>query len=233
MITFIPFASGSSGNLYIVSDGTTIIMLDCGLPWKKLQRLLDFKTSEIAGILCSHSHADHSKGIIEAAGSGLDIYASKETFQSLELSGHRYIEIADKEKFEVGTWTILPFSTSHDCKGSLGFLMANKEGENFLYLTDTMYAPIKFGQLTMIACEANYIGEILSQNIQSGVIPAVVGRRVRHTHFSLETLIDMLRSNDLSRCRAIYLIHLSDGNSDEAAMIQKVQETTGIPCYAA
>ncbi len=231
MISFRSYASGSSGNLYTVSDGQTIIMLDCGLPWKKIQRLLNFKTSGIAAVLCSHLHSDHSRSLVDAARSGLDIYASKQTFEALNLSGHRYIEIADKKEFKIATWTILPFSTIHDCEGSLGFLMSNSEDENFLYLTDTMYSPMKFKNLKVIACEANFCEDILSKNILGGHLPAVVGHRVRHNHMSLETLKDMLLANDLSRCTAIYLLHLSNANSSEEKMKKEIQEIMGVPVY--
>jgi len=232
MIIFRPYASGSSGNLYTVTDNQTIIMLECGLPWKKVQQLLNFTTSNISGILLSHYHLDHAKGVKDAARACLDVYASKQTFEALNLSGHRYIEIADKKEFKIGTWTILPFSTIHDCEGSLGFLMSNSEDENFLYLTDTMYSPVKFKNLKVIACETNFIEDILSKNISNGNLAPIVGQRTRHTHMSLETLIAMLKANDLSKCRSIHLLHLSDGNSDEVRMIREVQEQTGIPTKA-
>jgi phosphoribosyl 1,2-cyclic phosphodiesterase len=83
----------------------------------------------------------------------------------------------------------------------------------------------------MIAVECNNISEIVSKNIMEGHIPAVVGKRVRRNHMSLENLILMLKANDLSQCRAIYLMHLSDGNSDERRMKEEVQAATGIPTY--
>jgi len=44
--------------------------------------------------------------------------------------------------------------------------------------------------------------------------------------------VAMLKANDLSKCREIHLLHLSDGNSDEQLMRQKVEAATGIPTYA-
>jgi phosphoribosyl 1,2-cyclic phosphodiesterase len=232
MITFIPYASSSSGNLYTVTDGKTTIMLECGLPWRKVRELLNFKTSDISGICLTHSHLDHAKGAKDAAKAGLDVYASGNTFDSLGLSGHRFIEVEPNQKFIIGTWKILPFSTIHDCEGSLGFLMENEEREAFLFLTDSMYSVAKFPALSVIAIECNNLEGTLSDNISSGHIPATVGRRIRHSHMSLQTLIKMLKASDVSKCRHIYLLHLSDSNSDEAKMIKAVHEATGIPCTA-
>jgi hypothetical protein len=50
---------------------------------------------------------------------------------------------------------------------------------------------------------------------------------------SLERVISMMKANDLSRCRAIWLLHLSDANSNEELMRRKVQETVGVPVYIA
>ena len=231
MINFVPYTSSSSGNLYTVSDGYTTIMLECGLPWRKIRELLKYKTSDIAGIFCSHFHADHSKGLKDAARAGIDIFASKETFSALGLSGHRLNEL-NEIQFSVGTWRIMPFKTIHDVEGSLGFYMVNQEGGAFLYLTDSAYSPVRFANLNVVSVECNFDSDILTKNILSGALPSIVGRRVRRSHFSLENVITFLKANDLSRCRTIYLMHLSDGNSDERRMIKEVQRATGIPTEA-
>lgn len=233
MIDFRPYASSSSGNMYTVTDGETVIMLDCGLPWKRVRELLKFKTSGIAGILLTHRHMDHCKGAKDAAKSGLDIYASQSTFGALQVPEHRANVIAGGHQFPLGTWKILPFDVVHDTDGALGFYMVNGDNEAFLYLTDTAYSPVRFARLHVIAAECNFAADILTENILEGRVPWFVGKRIRRSHCSLEAFIELLKANDLSHCREIHLLHLSSGNSDEARMIRTVQEQTGIPCRAA
>jgi phosphoribosyl 1,2-cyclic phosphodiesterase len=233
MITFTPYSSSSSGNLYTVSDGQTTVMLDCGLTWKKAREKLGFNTSEIAGVLLTHFHSDHCKGARDAAKAGLDIYASKETFQHLQMYGHRVNIIEHDVIFSIGSWHIQPFKTIHDVEGSMGFYMFNPfSREAFLYMTDTQYSPVRFSNLSVIAVECNFSDDILSDNILKGYLPAAVGHRVRRAHLSLEVLIELLKANNLSNCKEIFLLHLSRGNSDEAKMIEEVQKATGIPCKA-
>ena len=63
--------------------------------------------------------------------------------------------------------------------------------------------------------ECNYAKEILKKNIDGGKIPKVVAKRLYSSHFELENVKEFLKANDLSQVKAIYLMHLSDGNSDE------------------
>ena len=233
MIDFRPYASGSSGNLYTVSDGRTALMLECGIPWRKVREKLNFRTSAIAGVLITHGHRDHCESGKDAARAGMDVYASAETLAAAQVSGHRACAVEPGKLFVIGSWHILPFATVHDAKGALGFYMVNLDGEAFLYLTDSAYSPVRFKRLDVVAIEANYDPAILSNNIASGSLPAVVGHRVRRSHFSIDTVIGLLTSNDLSNCREIYLLHLSDGNSDQESMRRRVQEAVGVATYIA
>ncbi|MFZ2809434.1 MAG: MBL fold metallo-hydrolase [Desulfosalsimonadaceae bacterium] len=233
MVRFTSFASGSSGNLYTVSDGQTTIMLECGIPWRKVRERMNFSTSGIEGVLITHGHGDHCKGAKDAARAGLDVYASTETLAAAQVSGHRAYTVEAGKVFVIGSWHVLPFSTVHDAPGSLGYYMVNFDGEAFLYLTDSAYSPVRFKRLDVVAIEANYDPGILSENIARGALPAVVGHRVRRSHFSIDSVVELLKANDLSKCREIHLLHLSSGNSDEELMRRRVQEATGIATYIA
>ena len=52
-------------------------------------------------------------------------------------------------------------------------------------------------------------------------------KRVIDTHFALEDVKEFLKANDLSKVKEIYLIHLSDGNSDAEQFKREIQELTG------
>lgn len=233
MITFTPYASGSSGNLYTVSDGQTTLMLDCGLPWKKVREKLNFQTSEIGGVLLTHLHQDHCRGAKDAALSGLDIYASRETLDALSVPEHRRNVVEDGRLFVVGSWHILPFSTIHDVPGAYGYYMVNFAGEAFLYLTDSAFSPVRFKRLDVVALECNFVPEVLSENVASGEVDSFRAHRTRRTHMSLNTVIEFLKANDLSHCKAAWILHLSSQNSDERRMVVELQQTVGVPVYVA
>jgi len=234
MIKFTPIASGSSGNCYHLTDGHTQILLECGLPFKKIRRALNFNTSSLSAILVSHSHLDHSRAAKEAARAGINVMSSQATLDALGLSGHRFHTITAREQFQLGTWTVLPFETVHEGeKGdTLGFLLASGD-ERLLFLTDSCYCPVRFSGLNVIAVECNYVDDLLDDNVRAGGVDRSLRKRIKASHMSLSTLKDFLEVNDLSRVRAIYLLHLSDGNSDAERFKKEVEETTGKPVYVA
>lgn len=228
-----PIASSSSGNCYYITDGKTTLLLDCGIPYREIQKRLNFQTSDIAGVLLSHEHGDHSKSARDVLKAGLDIYSQQETFDALQLNTHRIRPIISKQQFNIGSWIILPFDLQHDCP-NLGFLLQSQvTGEKLLYATDTFYIRYRFTGLTHIMIECNHSYKILRENVAAGRIPAEHKNRLIRSHFSLENVIEFLKSNDLSTVREIWLIHLSSGNSDAALFKREVQSVTGKPVYVA
>lgn len=229
-LEFTPYASSSSGNVYTLSDGQTKLMIECGLPWPKIQRLLKFRTLDIAGVLSTHGHMDHCKGLPGAAKAGLDVYASSGTLAAVGLTGHhRAHEITAGAQCAIGTFTVMPFRVEHDCAGeSLGFLLASGE-ERFLFLTDSAYVKNRFRNLSGIAIEANYCPVILGQRVASGAVIPSMRDRLLLSHFSIDNVLEFLRANDLSKVREIFLLHLSDGNSNEEEFKRKAQAATGKP----
>jgi phosphoribosyl 1,2-cyclic phosphodiesterase len=226
-------ASGSSGNCYYVSDGDSPVLIECGLPWKQIQQGIGFRTSELAGCLISHEHKDHCRAVQDIMKAGIDCYMSQGTVETLGIDGHRIHVIKAKQQFQLGTWTILPFETQHDAAEPLGFLMVNQGGDKLLYATDTYYIRYRFRGLTHIAVECNYSMDILRANIEAGLVEPALKKRILKSHFSLEHVKEFLKANDLSNVREIWLIHLSDDNSDATRFKREIQELTGKMVFVA
>ncbi len=233
MIEIKPLGSSSAGNAYHITDGYTALLLEAGIRYKDIQRALNFQTTKIAGCLISHEHGDHCKAVADIVKAGIDVYASQGTLDALGLSSHRAKRIRAKQQFRIGTWTILPFDVQHDVSEPLGFLLANQAGEKLVFITDSYYCRYRFPGLTHVMLECNYSMQILDQNIESGRVPAVMKKRLLRSHFSLENVKDFLRANDLSSAQEIWLLHLSDNNSDEGLFKREIQELTGKPVFVA
>lgn len=218
---FESLASSSHGNAYIVSDRDTRILLECGVSHKQLQKLSSFSLSDIKACLVSHEHKDHAKCVDELIRRGMAVYMSYGTAQALENESVTLIE--HMEQFNVGSFDIVPFTTFHDAAEPLGFLIKSRiDGDVLAFATDTVNLRYKFPGLNILAIEANYDREILER---CDKLPEKVRHRITNSHMEIETLCDYLRSLDLSECREIYLLHLSDAMSREEKFLRKVKET--------
>ena len=227
MVKITALASSSAGNCYHVTDGSTPLLLECGIPFREIQKGIGFKTSDIAACLISHEHKDHCKSIKDVTRAGIDCYMSAGTADAINLQHHRIKHVRSMERFKVGTWDIMPFDVQHDVSEPYGFLLMNKNGKKLLFATDTYYIKYRFAGLTHIMVECNYSMKILNENIASGRVPKVMKKRLMRSHFSLEDVKDFLKANDLSKVEEIWLLHLSDNNSDESLFKQEIQALTG------
>ena len=217
-------ASSSHGNVYIVSDRDTHILLECGVSHKNLKKLCGFTTAQLAACLISHEHKDHSACVRDLIASGMPVYMSSGTAEALELEG-ALLDAAQAvehgKQLTIGTIDIVPFTTFHDAKEPLGFLFKSRvDGESLAFATDTVNLAYQFSELTILAVEANYDKYILERCEK---MPEKVRHRITNTHMEIDVLCDYLRTLDLSSCREIYLLHLSDGTSHEDHFINKVR----------
>lgn len=131
--------------------------------------------------------------------------------------------------FTIGSFKILPFPVEHDAAEPLGFLIESLvSGERLLFFTDTYYIKFNFKNINVLMCECNYSMDIINEKVAGEEISESHKNRVIRSHMSLETLMNFILACDISKLEKIYLLHMSDGNSDEAEFKKKIQEITGI-----
>lgn len=227
MIQIKTLATGSKGNCYHITDGSTPLLLECGISFKDIQKGVNFETSSFGGVLVTHEHKDHCKGVESVLNRGLDVYMSQGIREALSLNHHRIKTVKSKGQFRVGSWTILPFDVQHDVNEPLGFLLQSDNGGKLLFATDTYYVKYRFTGLTHIMIECNYDQQTLDENVESGRIHPAMKKRVMKSHFSLENLLEFFKANDLSKVEEIHLLHLSDGNSNIERIFKAVARATG------
>jgi phosphoribosyl 1,2-cyclic phosphodiesterase len=125
-------ASGSGGNCIAVRSGSTVILIDAGIPKTKIERrLLDsgIRPDEIAGIFITHSHADHVKGLPLAAKYHIPIYASEGTWKIIGPGDTKDGLISRGQGVcfcrDEGLIHVNAFPTHHDDYESYGFTIWN------------------------------------------------------------------------------------------------------------
>ncbi|WP_282926910.1 MBL fold metallo-hydrolase [Helcococcus kunzii] len=234
MIDIKVIGSGSSGNCYLVNINNTKILLEAGLPFKKIQQAMNFKLRDIEACLITHDHMDHAKSIKELMKSGIDCYITRGTAEALEVSGHRLNCFTKDVKGEY-CWKffnrlgVKPFKSIHDVKEPVSFFINDVHTkESLVFITDTAYLKYKIPDVDVLMVECNYVKSILDKKVEDGILNVTLRNRIVRNHMSLETLLEALKVADLSKLKKIYVLHLSDSNSDENLILEAIQKATGV-----
>ncbi|MCF8012672.1 MAG: MBL fold metallo-hydrolase [Clostridiales bacterium] len=224
--------SGSSGNLYKVGDGHTSILLECGLPIKEIRRSLNYNLYSVSACFLSHEHGDHSAAAWDILNGGIPLHTSPGTAKALGVEEHWGLETCRPGDtiFVGGSLVVKPFKTEHDAKEPLGFFIYSKEtGERLLFATDTYYIRYLFPMVNYLMIECSYDEDILAERHD---VSEYYIKRLRVSHLSFQMLKDYLEKMDTDYLKEVYLLHMSDGSSDEKLFVNEIQKITGVPVYA-
>ena len=229
MVAIKVYGSSSAGNSYVITDGDESLMLEAGIDLRKMR---DVNWQSVKGCLVTHEHGDHSKYVHKLLSqTGIDIYASEGTLNALELPKHRVKILESLKQYKLDGWTILPFDVQHDVAEPLGFFIQTPSNKKILFATDTYYIKYTFPGITHLMIECNYALDILNENVEKGRVGAFLKNRVVKSHFELENVKSFINSNNLEQLEEVWLLHLSNNNSNEKRFKKEVQEITGAPVY--
>jgi phosphoribosyl 1,2-cyclic phosphodiesterase len=211
-------ATGSKGNCYILESSTNErLVIELGVKFSEVLKAIDFQLDSVVGCLCSHGHADHSKGVADAVKAGLDVYSIIENCNK---------KITHQQTLKIGSFTVMPLDARHDVP-CVAFVIHHFESGVILFATDTIYLKYRVPNLSQIIIEANYCEDILDEKELFGKGNEYVSNRVRRSHMSVQQCERTIKQQDLRNVRNIVLIHLSDGNSHEVKFQAKIAESTG------
>ena len=223
--------SSSSGNCYILEIDNQILILEAGINIKYLNKVLKFDYSKVKGCLITHEHGDHAGHAKSFQESGIEICMSKGTATALELQF--YTELTKYKAQNFGSFKVLSFDVEHDATEPVNFLINHYETGNILFITDCKNLnDLSFPGLEYIIIEANYTESIIYDKIWNKIDNCFLEKRIINNHLSIEKTIQFLKRTDLSKCKAIILIHLSSSNST-SDFAQMVESETRICTYIA
>jgi len=217
-------ASGSSGNVHILDDGNGRVLLDCGIPYRKLKVALKFSLRGILGCLVTHEHGDHIAAACGLMDAGISCYVTEGSRLAGRLGANPFLRTIDYlQAFRLGAWTIEAIPTQHgDAMEPCGFVLSKRE-DKVLYWTDSGTPPPLSLSPTYLIVECNHSEAIVDRVVARGTVAVELGERVKRTHLSIEKLMAWLDQVDTSRLIYVKLIHLSGNNSDESFLL-KIQK---------
>ena len=218
-------SSGSIGNAYILESQNSALLIECGVKVDEIKKAIDFNTLKIKGAIVSHAHLDHSKYMHQASHLGIPLFTSADTFNHMKTPTElRYGVLKNGQQKHVSEFKISSFDASHDIS-TLGFII-EAGAEKVFFLTDSykLIWNLSSWKFTCVMIEANYCEEIVKSKPES-----FINKRRLRSHMSIQTAILTLEKMDLSQCRNIVLLHLSDGVSNEKQFKEMTEQRFGIP----
>lgn len=236
-LRFSVLASGSTGNAFYIESEQQRLLVDAGLSGKKMEGLfqkIDADPSQLDGILVTHEHSDHIKGLgIFARKYNLPIYANEKTWQAMDHSLGK-LTIDQKFQFDMesvrsfGDIEVESFGVSHDAAEPMFYTFRNS-GQKVALVTDLGYVSERIKKTVEDAdayiFEANHDVEML----RMGRYPWNVKRRILGDsgHVSNEDSGLALADIISNRTKRIYLAHLSlDNNMKDLARMSVNQILT-------
>lgn len=211
--------SGSKGNSVLIDNGKTRLLIDAGMTAKALQTKLseiDLNLAEIDGILITHEHNDHIKGL-QVVSKRVPVYAHDYTMDAITKKCDILLKnqmTFCNDTFSIGTLDITTFQVSHDATYPLGFSISDSNSK-ITYATDLGCASKNFLRIAkgsdIVVIESNHDVDML----MNGSYPGFLKRRVLSNKGHLSNLACAAIVNEIaeSGTRKFLLSHLSEKNN--------------------
>lgn len=232
-LRFAPLFSGSSGNAIYVGTDRTNLLIDAGVSGSRV--LDELKTvgvnpSDLDGILVTHEHSDHIKGVgVLARKLRVPIYATEGTWAGMDaklgkISLNQQAIIQTESPFYIGDLDITAFPTPHDALEPCGFAFSNGCAR-FAIATDIGYAREGWMKYILgadaVLLEANYDPDMLT----AGSYPFELKKRIlsRKGHLSNDDAGAVAAKMVQSGAKQIILGHLSKENNFPELALRTVE----------
>ncbi len=232
-LRFAPLFSGSSGNSIYIGTNRTHLLTDAGVSGSKVieeLKKIGVNPADINGILVTHEHIDHIKGVgILARKLHVPIYATEGTWAGMEqkigkISLNQQVIIQTNAPFYIGDIDITAFPTPHDALEPCGYSFS-VGSSRFSLATDIGY--IRDGWMKAVSgsdavlLEANYDPDMLT----AGPYPFDLKKRIlsRKGHLSNDdaglAAVSLVRAG----AKQIILGHLSKENNFPELALRTVE----------
>lgn len=220
--------SNSQGNCYFLGNQNAGLLIEAGVDFKLIKQAVNFDLMKIDACTVSHEHGDHSKSIEKVLDSGIPVLTSKGTAEAFPRLHGQFDLIKHGQTRQSKDWRVTAFDVDHDVKEPLGFIIEHPETGKVLFVTDAYVLKYSFPfAFDHVIIEANYC-EKLAEEWKKGKANQFIEKRRIKNHMSFQTALLTLEKMDLTNCKNIILIHLSDGLTDEKQFKEETEKRFGI-----
>jgi phosphoribosyl 1,2-cyclic phosphodiesterase len=234
-LNFCSLSSGSSGNCYYLGNEFHGILIDAGISATSIRKFLknmDISMQTIMGVLITHNHTDHIKGLeVLIRKNSLPAFTSNKIWKSIlsprnKISTDCIREIPLMKKFHLAGFDIEAFPVCHDAPETIGFHICAGDKKITIatdlgHICQTAAPYIRAANLLVI--ESNYDEQMLI----NGNYPHFLKARIKsdHGHLGNHQTSAFLADNISDNLNIICLAHLSKNNNTPELVLQSLQQT--------
>ncbi|MFC1692837.1 MBL fold metallo-hydrolase [Candidatus Latescibacterota bacterium] len=228
--------SGSKGNaIYLESRGTALL-IDQGFSHTEMKKRLESRgldEGKIKGIIVSHEHIDHMKGVgITARKLDVPVYGTSGTLNGKAKifndgeDGETLVPIESGVLLKLDPFEILPFSVSHDANEPVQFCI-NSGKKKVTTATDLGFVSTLVEQCLknsdLVVIEANHDVNMLRNGPYSWELKQRIMSRMGHlsNRNAAETLFNITSQNGNPQA---VLAHISEENNHPELAEKEVRE---------
>jgi phosphoribosyl 1,2-cyclic phosphodiesterase len=232
-LNFCSLSSGSSGNCYYVGNEFHGILIDAGISATAIRKFLkdmDISMQTIMGVLITHNHTDHIKGLeVLIRKNSLPAFTTEKIWKSIlapksKISRDCIREITMQQKFHLAGFDIEAFPVFHDAPETIGFHICSGDKKitvatDLGHICDTSAPYIQAANLLVI--ESNYDEQML----MNGSYPYFLKARIKsdHGHLGNHQTSSFLADNIGDNLSHICLAHLSKNNNTPELVLQTLR----------
>lgn len=211
--------SGSQGNATLIAEGDLLVLVDSGFSAIEIERRmarLGCHPSDLAAILLTHEHADHTTGVGPLSRKyDAPVWTTPGTHAAVRdnrFADTRFITL--EQPFTLGGLRITPFAVPHDAREPCQFRF-DADGRGLGLLTDAGSITPHIVE-TLQGCDAlllefNYDPEMLAR----GPYPPALRRRIDGAwgHLSNHQARCFLDQRNCPRLNQVAAMHISEKNN--------------------
>ena len=232
MLKIQTLSSGSAGNITYVGNTTTSILVDVGLPLSltlKLMAQANIDPHSITGLVITHEHSDHIKGVADFVTQfNVPIYCHQRFVQilrrSLKLPPHHFI--ATESNFIINDINVNCFTVPHDSLFCLGYTFQCGDATvgiatDIGQMTDIILNNLAACQIVVL--ESNHDIQKLMANPKypDWLKRRILGNRGHLSNLECGRTIAKLYQTNVSQ---VILAHLSEKNNTPTLAYQTVKQ---------
>lgn len=215
----VSLASGSKGNAYCVEAQGAVLLIDCGLCCRELEKRLGaagLEARQIVAAVFTHNHSDHIEGLpvfhrhhpqVELL---TNLMTADAIASQLKMDETDFSPFENGQEFDVGPFLVRAFSIPHDVPDPVGYLI-KAEGETYFHCTDCGTpidsVGVKLAEADVATLESNH-DPVMLHNSQRH---ASLKQRIRgpRGHLSNDQAAELVRRFASPRLKRLALAHLS------------------------